>query len=79
MQQSAPAKAQLHSWELPTSSWECVHVDFVGPFFGQMFLVLVDAHSKWPEVIEMKSITADKTIQELRNIFARYGLPKQLG
>ena len=78
MPQSAPSKAQLHPWEWPTSSWESVHVDFVGPFLGRMFLVFVDAHSKWPKVIEMKSITTDKTIQELRNIFAKYGLPKQL-
>ena len=78
MQRSTPAKAQLDSWEWPTSSWECICEDFVGPFLGRMFLVLVDAHSKWPKVIEMKSITAHKTIQVLRNIFARYGLPKQL-
>ena len=78
MQQSAPAKAQLHPWEWPTSSWERVHVDFVVPVLGRMFLVLIDAHSKWPEVIEMKSVTADKTIQELQNIFARYVLPKQV-
>ena len=54
MQQTAPAKAQLHPSEWPTSSWERIHVDFVGPFLGRMFLVLVDAHSKWHQVIETK-------------------------
>ena len=37
---------------------------------------MVDAHSKWPEVIgPMKTTTADSTINATSNIFARYGLP----
>ena len=40
---------------------------------------MVDAHSKWPEVIgPMKTTTADSTINAMRNIFARYGLPTQV-
>ena len=41
-------------------------------------MVVVDAHSKWPEVIEMKTTTASATIQELRKLFSSYGLPEQL-
>ena len=43
-----------------------------------MFLVVVDASSKWPEVITMHSTTASKTIEVLRAVFARNGLPEQL-
>ena len=43
-----------------------------------MFLLLVDAHSKWPEIVEMSSTTADTTIAILRCVFAAYGLPEQL-
>lgn len=43
-----------------------------------MFFVVVDAHSKWPEVEIMKTTTAEKTIKVLRNLFARHGLPEQL-
>ena len=40
---------------------------------------MVDAHSKWPEAIgPMKTTTADSTINAMRNIFARYGLPTQV-
>ena len=40
---------------------------------------MVDAHCKWPEVIgPMNTTTADSTINALRNIFARYGLPIQV-
>ena len=58
--------------------WQQVHVDFAGPFAGKMFLIVLDAHSKWPEVHIMSSTTAAKTIAVLREIFARYGLPQQL-
>lgn len=43
-----------------------------------MFLVIVDAHSKWPEVELMTSTTSKKTIEVLRSLFARHGLPEQL-
>ena len=40
---------------------------------------MVNAHSKWPEVIgPMKTTTADSTINAMRNIFATYGLPTQV-
>ena len=53
-------------------------MDFAGPLCGKMFFLLMEAHSKWPEVYEMTSTTAQKTIEILRHIFASYGLPKQL-
>jgi len=43
-----------------------------------MYLLVIDAHSKWPEIIEMKSTTATKTIDEMRKLFASHGLPEQL-
>ena len=45
---------------------------------NSMFLIAVDAHSKWPEVILMKSTTSEKTVSVLRTIFARNGLPEQI-
>ena len=41
------------------------------------FMVIIDTHSKWPEVFEMTSTTASKTIDVLRSVFATYGLPDQ--
>ena len=43
-----------------------------------MWLIVVDTYSKWPEVIQMRTVTAQRTIQELRLIFARFGLPEQI-
>ena len=73
-----PAKAPLHPWAWPTSPWEQIHVDFLGPFLEKMFFLVTDAHSKWPEVTIMPSTTASKTISILRELFARFGIPQQL-
>jgi len=39
-----------------------------------MLLVVVDAHSKWPEVVCMTSTTSERTIEALREIFSRNGI-----
>ena len=43
-----------------------------------MYFVLVDAYSKYPEVIKMNSMTSTATIRALREIFSRHGLPKSI-
>ena len=75
---SQTAAAPLHPWIWPTTPWKRIHIDFAGPFLDKMFLIVVDAHSKWPEVIQMSSTTSFKTIEALRSLFAKYGLPEQL-
>ena len=72
-----PAKAPLYPWAWPTSPWERVHIDFAGPLLGKMFLIVVDAHSKWPEIAIMTTTTT-KTITALREIFSRNGIPRQI-
>ena len=54
----APAPAPLHPWEYPSRPWARVHIDLAGPFLGHMFMVLIDAHSKWLEVIPLSSTTS---------------------
>ena len=75
---SAPAATPLHPWTWPSKPWQRIHIDFAGPFLGSMFLIVVDAHSKWPEVYPMSTTTAEKTIEVLRHIFASHGLPMQV-
>uniref|UniRef100_A0AAV2JTD4 Gypsy retrotransposon integrase-like protein 1 n=4 Tax=Knipowitschia caucasica TaxID=637954 RepID=A0AAV2JTD4_KNICA len=76
--QNEPTVAPLHTWEWPTSPWQRIHIDFAGPFMNKTFLVVVDACSKWPEVFAMKSTTTANTIDVLRGLFARTGIPEQL-
>ena len=78
LNQRMPTKAPLHPWEWATAPWQRLHIDYAGPFQNSMFLVVVDAHSKWPEVIPMSSTTTSKTIEVLRDLFARFGIPDQI-
>ncbi|PAA46019.1 hypothetical protein BOX15_Mlig017774g1, partial [Macrostomum lignano] len=45
-----PVLAPLHPWVWPDQPWDRIHVDFAGPVRGRQFLLVVDAHSKWPHV-----------------------------
>ena len=76
--QKSPAQAPLHPWDWPKRPWARIHIDYAGPFMGKMFLVLVDAHSKWLDVRVVPSATSENTIQKLRSIFATYGIPETL-
>ena len=74
----SPPKCPLNPWIRPSKPWSRVHIDFAGPLYGTMYMVIIDTHSKWPEVLEMTSTTASKTIDVLRSVFATYGLPDQI-
>ena len=76
--QTKPASAPPHCWNWPSQPWTRLHLDFAGPFLGHMYLVLVDACTKWMDVSMMSSITADSTIDKLYTIFANYGLPRTI-
>ena len=43
-----------------------------------MFLIVVDAHSKWLEIEKMDTKTSTKAIEKLQSLFARNGVPSQL-
>ncbi len=41
-----------------------------------MWLIIVDAHSKWPEIINFNSnAKAYRLIKEFKKLFSRFGLP----
>ena len=73
-----PATAPLRPWEWPHRPWSRVHIDYAGPFLGQMFLLIVDSHSKWLEVHVTSSSTTAVTIDKLKTTFATLGLPEVL-
>ena len=43
---------------------------------GRMYLLIFDAHSKWPQITKMPSTTASKTIDKLCKLFSSYRLPQ---
>ena len=76
--QRTPQTAPLHPWEWPAQPWQRIHIDYAGQFLEQMWLIVIDAHSKWPEVIPMSTTTATQTIKTLRKLSAQFGIPEQL-
>ena len=71
-----PARAPPHLWETPNQAWERVHIDFAEPFKGKMWLIIIDALSKWPETIPMTSTDSNKqSFKLLMNLV----VPKKLG
>ena len=57
-----PPKAPLHPWEWPSRPWSRLHIDHAGPFHGKLFLIVVDAYSKWIDVQIVPSTSAEGTI-----------------
>ena len=76
--QKLPAHIPLHPWEWPRHPWARLHVNYAGPYMGKIFLVLIDAPSKWMDVHTVPSATSHSTISVLRTIFASHGLPEIL-
>ncbi|XP_062531463.1 uncharacterized protein K02A2.6-like [Bombyx mori] len=52
-----------------------ISVTELRPLNGRMYLVLVDAYSKWLEVYEMASTTTSAVIERMYEYMSRYGLP----
>ena len=69
----------VHPWAFPEQPWQRLHLDFLEPVYNRIWLVIVDAHSKWPEMISFSSMPSSKVLTNtLRNIFARFGLPLEI-
>ena len=67
---------------LPDSPWERLMVDAIGPMAGPQAerygLVMVDLHSRWPEVALCQDVTAGTVVHFLETVFAREGFPREL-
>ena len=76
--QSVPPVAPLNPWKWPTRPWARIHLDFAGPFEGKNILIAIDAHSKWVEAVCTPSTSSSAIIEELRTLFAKFGLPESV-
>ncbi|XP_037811309.1 uncharacterized protein K02A2.6-like [Lucilia sericata] len=77
MTRPSPPQQELIPWPRSEEVWSRIHIDFFGPFLKRWCLVVVDNTSKWVECIDMGSNTTSRAvISVLRELFARFGLPK---
>ncbi|KAK2724599.1 hypothetical protein QYM36_001180 [Artemia franciscana] len=77
LQQSNPATFNS-PWPKVTRAWERVHIDFAGPFYGKIFMIVTETFSRWIEVVLMNSMSSTASIDALGSIFSRYGFPVTL-
>lgn len=75
---ASPPKVPIENWHWPNSVFERIHIDYLGPVHNKVFLVLVDAYSKWLECIEVSNLSAVTLINKLQSVFTRFGLPKSI-
>ena len=66
---------QYMSWPFPRKAWSRLAIDYCGPIDGKMFLIIVDAYTKFIDVHYTKSATSLATIECLRKSFANFGIP----
>ncbi|XP_075743965.1 uncharacterized protein LOC142802803 [Rhipicephalus microplus] len=66
------------SMVLADASLASLPMDSAGPIKGISYLVVVDAHSKWPEVCSMTTTTSEATIACIHELFCRFGFPETL-
>lgn len=74
----APPAQPPRSWPGTQRPWSRLHIDFLGPIAGQTFMIIIDSNTKWLEAIRMTRTTAGSVIRELRQLWAKFGIPKQV-
>nr|XP_037276783.1 uncharacterized protein K02A2.6-like [Rhipicephalus microplus] len=71
----AQAKEPVN-WPETHERWSRLHVDYAGPVKGKMLLIVVDAHTKWIEALPVSQANSHSTVEALRTIFSRFGIPR---
>jgi hypothetical protein len=74
----SPPRASPSPWPYPSKPFHRLHLDFLGPLNGRMFLVIVDAYTKWVETYEMNSCNSVALIDKMYEFISRFGLPHTL-
>lgn len=72
---NAPPRASPAPWPRPSQPWYRIHIDYMS--VGQnVYLVVIDAFSKWLECIHMNNGTSTNAlIMKLKGIFSTFGIP----
>lgn len=65
-------------WPTPDGPWERLHLDFTGPFQNRYRLVIIDAYSRWLEIVPLKHAHSISVIRTLRTLFATFGICQRI-
>lgn len=75
--------APLQPVPFPNKPWEKLGIDITGPFElapqdCRYAIVVIDYHSKWPEIAFSRNVTSKSIIEMLKSLFAREGTPADI-
>ena len=70
-------KETLHPHDIPGLPWQVVGTDLF-EFGGQTYLLVTDFYSKYFEIELLRQNTAICVINNLKKIFARFGIPEKV-
>lgn len=73
-----PCKVELQPWPISGLIWNRLHIDFMGPFGGYNFLIIVDATTKWIDCHIVNKVDSFCTIKVLKRLFSNFGIPEQI-
>lgn len=67
----------------PTSVWSKIYIDHIGPLINssnnnRYCLVVIDAYSKWLDIIPVRRATAAVTVNKLTNLWSQFGPPNTI-
>jgi hypothetical protein len=67
----------LHPVKLPTHAFQLVSADLFF-FNGVNYILVVDAYSKWPAAVPLRSLSCAASIAEMERIFSDFGYPEEV-
>ena len=70
-------KEPLVTTPLPDLPWQRIGVDLC-QFERHEYLIIVDYHSRWIEIIHLTTTTSSAVIAKMKDVFARLGLPQEV-
>ena len=70
-------KEPLVTTPLPDLPWQRIGVDLC-QFERHEYLVMVDYHSRWIEILHLTTTTSSAVIAKMKDVFARLGLPQEV-
>lgn len=74
----APPREPPAPWPRPAAAWQRIHIDYMS-LEQKVYLVVIDAFSKWLECIHMNNgTTTQALIAKLKYIFSVFGIPTTL-
>ena len=70
-----PPRTPPSPWEYPPRPFFRIHIDFLGPINRRVYLVIVDAYTKWVEAYDVNNTSTSVVIESLYEFMSRFGVP----